>query len=452
MSTKTEFEIKQELTKLKDKYGEKLTLSLCMKNGLSRRSIERYFGDFNSAREFLGLKIKPSVKGKIRENLAKEELDRRLLALREKYGESLTLEICKKEGCTARTIKKYYKDFNEVRSFLGLSLNKSNNHKAKANQKLTRADVESKIKILLAEYGNKLTTKVLEDNGISINLVKKFFGSFSELKREFRIEASSQDAFLNYVETVLNVQVQREVSFPDLINPKTGKHLRFDGYIKELNILIEYDDITHFEEIGRFSMSLVDRQEKDKFKDKWAEDKGIKLVRFNYKEPFNKEYILRKLSLEDANIPAEKCYSIHTYRGVSKQKDKYTVTILTKDFYAYLGAYDSEEYAAIIREKFIRENNLLVIHNDISQEVLERNGFKSWKDVPLYNINRAYSSKYFGVRFHRNGWVAEVSMNKKTLYISRSASEIESAIAREKWLDAHPACRCRRNKIEGYNC
>lgn len=60
-------------------------------------------------------------------------------------------------------------------------------------------------------------------------------------------------SFSRGAEKILNIllstypqQILTEYSFDTLINPNTNKVLRFDFYIKELNILIEYDGEQHF--------------------------------------------------------------------------------------------------------------------------------------------------------------------------------------------------------------
>ena len=65
----------------------------------------------------------------------------------------------------------------------------------------------------------------------------------------------------------------REVSFDGLVNPKTGQPLRYDFYLPQFNLIIEFD--------GRqFHMSKEVR-ERDRIKTKFAEDNRIKLYRIS---------------------------------------------------------------------------------------------------------------------------------------------------------------------------
>lgn len=67
------------------------------------------------------------------------------------------------------------------------------------------------------------------------------------------------------------------------------RKLAFDFYIKNTNILIEYDGIQHFEPIERFggNESLIETQNRDSIKTKWAHNNSYKLIRFNYKNTSN---------------------------------------------------------------------------------------------------------------------------------------------------------------------
>ncbi len=77
----------------------------------------------------------------------------------------------------------------------------------------------------------------------------------------------------------------QEHSFADLISPKTQAFLRFDFYIPSLNMCIEYDGFHHFNctNTKKGREKLKGQIYRDKLKNKYCRDKGIKLVRFNRK-------------------------------------------------------------------------------------------------------------------------------------------------------------------------
>lgn len=65
---------------------------------------------------------------------------------------------------------------------------------------------------------------------------------------------------------------------------KDKKSLHFDFLLTELNIAIEYDGIQHFKPIDYFGgiKSFQSQQVRDKLKDRYCKDRGIKLIRIPY--------------------------------------------------------------------------------------------------------------------------------------------------------------------------
>ena len=78
------------------------------------------------------------------------------------------------------------------------------------------------------------------------------------------------------------------------IDCKNNKQLPFDFYLPDHNICIEYDGIQHFESIdfwgGKESFELC--RKKDKIKNQYCFDNGIKLIRIPYWEKDNIENII----------------------------------------------------------------------------------------------------------------------------------------------------------------
>jgi len=82
--------------------------------------------------------------------------------------------------------------------------------------------------------------------------------------------------YLNYK----NINYEREYKFDDC---KDKRVLPFDFYIKDLNILIEFDGDQHRKAIKFFGGEKMfkDRQRKDVIKTKYAKDNNIQLIRIN---------------------------------------------------------------------------------------------------------------------------------------------------------------------------
>ena len=86
-----------------------------------------------------------------------------------------------------------------------------------------------------------------------------------------------------------NIQYKTEYIFPDLVNPKTNRNLRFDFAIfdnnSKLQYLIEFDGRQHFtgpEATWTYSQSLEDIQYRDNLKNQYCKVNGIILKRIPY--------------------------------------------------------------------------------------------------------------------------------------------------------------------------
>ncbi len=100
-----------------------------------------------------------------------------------------------------------------------------------------------------------------------------------------------------------NIQFEREKTFSDLRGKSKYSILRYDFYLPQQNIIIEFDGIHHFEYYPfskKLDLSecekqqkLKHRQDNDKLKDDYCSKKNIKLIRIKYNES-----IERKLDYE----------------------------------------------------------------------------------------------------------------------------------------------------------
>ena len=89
------------------------------------------------------------------------------------------------------------------------------------------------------------------------------------------------------IKTILeehNIFYLTEYSFQDCINPKTGKRLRFDFYLPNNNILIEFDGEQHYKLTGGWNNKEAFRERaiRDSIKDMYADEHHIKLLRIPY--------------------------------------------------------------------------------------------------------------------------------------------------------------------------
>lgn len=83
-----------------------------------------------------------------------------------------------------------------------------------------------------------------------------------------------------------NINYLTEKTFPTCKFPDTDGSARFDFYLPDYNLLIEYDGEQHFQERDPnfFRDSLEKRQAHDLFKTQWCKENNIPLIRFSYLE------------------------------------------------------------------------------------------------------------------------------------------------------------------------
>ena len=84
-----------------------------------------------------------------------------------------------------------------------------------------------------------------------------------------------------------------------LINPKTGKRLYVDFYLKGYDIAIEYDGEQHYKFvkfIHKKYKNFYNQVYRDRTKEKILLNHGIKTVRFKFDENITKSHIKEKIS------------------------------------------------------------------------------------------------------------------------------------------------------------
>lgn len=105
----------------------------------------------------------------------------------------------------------------------------------------------------------------------------------------------NQSKYETHIERILdefNIQYSKQKTFSDC---KYKNKLKFDFYLTEKNICIEFDGIQHFKPIrffgGKKAFEL--QKIKDKIKNDFCENNKIKIIRFNYNDDL--EYIKNEI-------------------------------------------------------------------------------------------------------------------------------------------------------------
>ena len=136
-----------------------------------------------------------------------------------------------------------------------------------------------------------------------IKIICKIHGVFEQKPNSHKAGGGCPKCFQslgeNKIELFLkdkNILYKNQYSFKDCFNKNTLKKFKFDFYLPDLNILIEYDGKQHFESIDHFGgeLAFLKRKTFDQIKTDFAKTENIRLIRIPYTD-FNKiEEILKK--------------------------------------------------------------------------------------------------------------------------------------------------------------
>jgi hypothetical protein len=82
------------------------------------------------------------------------------------------------------------------------------------------------------------------------------------------------------------IKYECEKTFDDLINPKTGRKLRFDFYLPDFNLVIETHGVQHYKPIDHWSgkSGFEEQIYRDNIKENYLKEKNIKLIVINNKQ------------------------------------------------------------------------------------------------------------------------------------------------------------------------
>lgn len=92
-----------------------------------------------------------------------------------------------------------------------------------------------------------------------------------------------------------NIEYETQKSFETCRFPNTNYLAKFDFYLPDKDLLIEYDGIQHFEETSWKELEKV--QKRDSFKNKWCKENNKKLLRIPYTDLniLDYNYLRRKI-------------------------------------------------------------------------------------------------------------------------------------------------------------
>lgn len=154
---------------------------------------------------------------------------------------------------------------------------------------------------LVETYGWVSGTIIKTNSKLDEKVFSSYFGGIKEMRAYYGLSdaCTTQEKFLDFFEKITGIKLKREYRL-DLING--SRRQRFDGYNEELRLAVEYDTRDHFIPFehfgGKKTLELAQRNDQDK--NIFCANNNIKLFRFSYDLPWDKELIFSKL--KDLNI------------------------------------------------------------------------------------------------------------------------------------------------------
>ncbi|WP_182101630.1 hypothetical protein [Niallia taxi] len=113
-------------------------------------------------------------------------------------------------------------------------------------------------------------------------------------------QSLTANALFQMIDEIYGLIGIREKTFDDLVNPVTGWKLRYDYYLPEASLLIEYHGVQHYKEVDFFDgnpgQSFRARKARDTLKVKYVKNNNqLNLVIFNYLDKITEDTIRKKL-------------------------------------------------------------------------------------------------------------------------------------------------------------
>lgn len=249
-----------------------------LKHGLYPKSIYSKFGTWNSLLEECSLKIN------VHKKTTKDDVIKEMLNLYNKYG-YLTAKLQReKSQYSNRIINKHFGSFSNM--LVELNIRKP------YGKYFSNKDVEKDVLDIYKNFG-VISTKLLDNYCIvSSTTIINRYGSIKNLCNKLEIENFNDNRISKYANFVLeliskelNSRIIYECEFDWLINPKTNKKLRVDGFCSKYNLAIEIDGKQHKEMIPYIQKNknnFLKALDRDLIKESLIKKNNFKLLRISY--------------------------------------------------------------------------------------------------------------------------------------------------------------------------
>ena len=121
-------------------------------------------------------------------------------------------------------------------------------------------------------------------------------------RRRKRFRSSGENKIVQVL-LLNNIEFSREFSFADCINPKTRHRLRFDFYLPQYNILVEFQGPHHYKPVNKKYSALrahLKTIDHDKIKREYCYNHSIKLIAISYLDyAFIEVLLLTEVNLKE---------------------------------------------------------------------------------------------------------------------------------------------------------
>jgi very-short-patch-repair endonuclease len=147
----------------------------------------------------------------------------------------------------------------------------------------------------------------INDN-TKVTIICNIHGEFLQLPRN-HIVGSGCPLCINKTEGIILKYLK--LNYPNTIyqfrdkwckNIDTNKYLPFDFCIEEYKVIIELDGRQHFSIVSKFKNCVKKQLERDKYKEKCANDNGYSIIRLIQEDVFNNTYDWKNKLLESVEL------------------------------------------------------------------------------------------------------------------------------------------------------
>lgn len=282
-------EIGKELKRIAESFGPISGPLIKQHAPFSIDSVSRKYGSIQKACLEIGVPFKEST----HKFVSKEDLDKEVFRIRDKYGYVSKPLMEKYAIYGPKIVNRIYGNFGNMYKALGIDRHPSGRSPSKD-------DLIKEFKRIYEKYGLISQSIVGMESKYSTTCYKDRFGSFNNLREILGIpkvlpgQSLNADYCIEKVEGFLGERAEKEKTFDWLVNPKTGYNLRLDAFFQKHMLAVEYNGPQHYVVDGTYTATQKDldhRKWLDSIKEQLVRQHGIKIVWVSFKDKLDTDYM-----------------------------------------------------------------------------------------------------------------------------------------------------------------